>query len=105
MLENTGARMEETEGIIETLRNVGGVEISAFLKESKPNEIKVGLRAKTYGDVSVIAQSFGGGGHKKAAGCTLHMSLEEAIQKITTAINIELEGSGYKSERNGAFCE
>ncbi len=98
MLENTGARMEETEGIIETLRNIGGVEISAFLKESKPNEIKVGLRAKTYGDVSLIAQSFGGGGHKKAAGCTLHMSLEEAKQKITAAINTQLGGSDIKGK-------
>ena len=60
--------MEETEGIIETLRNISGVEISAFLKENKTEEIKVGLRSKTYGDVSAIAQTFGGGGHKKAAG-------------------------------------
>jgi phosphoesterase RecJ-like protein len=78
MLKKTGALMEETEGFIETLRNISGVEISAFLKETMPGEIKVGLRAKTYGDVSAIAQSFGGGGHKKAAGCTLNMSLEEA---------------------------
>ncbi len=86
MLANTGALMEETEGIIEILRNISGVEISAFLKESKPDEIKVGLRAKTYGDVSIIAQSFGGGGHRKAAGCTLNATLEEAKHKISAAI-------------------
>jgi phosphoesterase RecJ-like protein len=90
MLKDTGALMEETEGIIETLRNISGVEISAFLKESKPNEIKVGLRAKTYGDVSAIAQMFQGGGHRKAAGCTLHMSLEEARQKIVEAVCAQL---------------
>jgi phosphoesterase RecJ-like protein len=93
MLEKTGALMEETEGIIEILRNISGVEISAFLKESKSNEIKVGLRAKTYGDVSRIAQSFGGGGHKKAAGCTLNTSLEEAKQKISAAIVAHLSGA------------
>ncbi len=91
MLKKTGALMEETEGIIETLRNISGVEISAFMKESKPNEIKVGLRAKTYGDVSAIAQSFGGGGHKKAAGCTLYTTLEEAKRQISFAIVAHLE--------------
>ena len=98
MLEKTGALMEETEGIIETLRNISGVEISAFLKESKSNEIKVGLRAKTYGDVSVIAQSFGGGGHKKAAGCTLNTTLEEAKQKISAAIIAHLSGADNKAK-------
>ena len=91
MLKKTGALMEETEGIIETLRNISGVEISAFMKESKPNEIKVGLRAKTYGDVSAIAQLFGGGGHKKAAGCTLYTSLEDAKRQISLAIVTHLE--------------
>jgi phosphoesterase RecJ-like protein len=92
MLKKTGALMEETEGIIETLRNISGVEISAFLKENSENEIKVGLRAKTYGDVSVIAQSFGGGGHKKAAGCTIHAPLEEAKKQIIAAVVEHLEG-------------
>lgn len=91
MLQKTGALMEETEGIIETLRNISGVEISAFLKENNENEIKVGLRAKTYGDVSVIAQSFGGGGHKKAAGCTIHAPLEEAKKQIIAAVVAHLE--------------
>lgn len=91
MLTKTGALMEETEGIIETLRNISGVEISAFLKETKPGEIKVGLRSKTYGDVSAIAQSFGGGGHIKAAGCTLNTSLEEAKKLISAAITAQLE--------------
>ena len=86
MLKRTGALMEETEGMIETLRNLSGVEISAFLKENGPKEIKVGLRAKTYGDVSVIAQSFGGGGHKKAAGCTIRTDLQEAKQMVSLAI-------------------
>lgn len=91
MLKKTGALMEETEGIIETLRNISGVEISAFLKENSENEIKVGLRAKTYGDVSIIAQSFGGGGHKKAAGCTIHAPLEEAKKQIIAAVVAHLE--------------
>ncbi|MDD4563957.1 MAG: bifunctional oligoribonuclease/PAP phosphatase NrnA [Eubacteriales bacterium] len=91
MLKKTGALMEETEGVISTLRNIIGVEISAFLKEKHNNEIKVGLRSKTYGDVSVIAQKFGGGGHQKAAGCTLNTTIEEAKKLITAEIIAHLE--------------
>ncbi len=101
MLENTGALMEETDGIIETLRNIDGVEIAAFLKENKINEIKVGLRAKTYGDVSLIAQTFGGGGHKKAAGCTIYNTLEEAKKQISFAIVAHLmEADRKEKERS-----
>jgi phosphoesterase RecJ-like protein len=99
MLEKTGALMEETEGIIETLRNISGVEISAFLKETKPGEIKVGLRSKTYGDVSAIAQSYGGGGHKKAAGCTLYGTLQEAKEKISAAIVAHLSEMDQKAKK------
>ena len=92
MLEKTGALMEETEGIIELLRNISGVEISVFLKEISENEIKVGFRAKTYEDVSVLAQVFGGGGHKKAAGCTIFAPLEEAKKQVITALQEHLAG-------------
>lgn len=102
MLEKTDALMEETEGIIETLRNISGVEISAFLKESKPEEIKVSMRSKTYGDVSAIAQSFGGGGHKKAAGCTLKTSLEEAKKQISSAIIAHLEEADRKAKEESS---
>ncbi|HML37753.1 MAG TPA: bifunctional oligoribonuclease/PAP phosphatase NrnA [Bacillota bacterium] len=105
MLEETGALMEETEGIIETLRNIRGIEISAFLKETEPGEIKVSLRAKTYGDVSAIAQSFGGGGHRKAAGCTLNTSLHEAKTLLSAAIIAQLGKNGSPVKGVGAKTE
>lgn len=91
MYERIGASLDETEGVIENLRNIRGIEISAFFKENKGDEIKVSFRAKTYGDVSKIAQKFGGGGHKKAAGCTLHTSLKEAIVLVKEEICAEME--------------
>ena len=42
--------------------------------------MKVSLRAKSYGNVDEIAVKFGGGGHVKAAGCTLDMSMDEAME-------------------------
>jgi len=99
MLKQTGASMDETEGIIESLRNISGVEISAFLKENGENDIKVGFRAKTYGDVAAIAKSFGGGGHRKAAGCTLHTDLKIAKDMISSAIIKQLQKADQTAEK------
>lgn len=90
MLRETGATMDETDGIVEQLRNIMGVEISAFLKEDN-GRIKAGLRAKTNGDVAEIAQQFNGGGHKKAAGCSFDCSLEEAKILLKAAIEKQLK--------------
>ncbi|MDD2215985.1 MAG: bifunctional oligoribonuclease/PAP phosphatase NrnA [Eubacteriales bacterium] len=81
MLQETGALIHETEGIVEQLRNINGVEISIFLKE-EADTIKVGMRAKTIANVAEIAQYFGGGGHKKAAGCTIKGTLENVKTQI-----------------------
>lgn len=90
MLKNTQASMAESEGIVEKLRSIRGVEISALLKEEEESLIKVSLRAKSRGDVAAISQKFGGGGHRKAAGCTLRKPLQEACADIMKAIEEEL---------------
>jgi phosphoesterase RecJ-like protein len=89
MLIDTGALREETEGVVEELRSIDGVEIAAFIKEEKDG-IKVTMRSKTEADVSKIATKFGGGGHKKAAGCTMHGTIEEVKSLITQAVKLEL---------------
>lgn len=85
MLKETGAKMEETEGIVSEIRSIAGVEIAAFLKEEEEKLIKVSLRAKTVGNVAEISTMFNGGGHKKAAGCTMHCTLGEALEQIKEA--------------------
>ena len=69
------------EGIVEQGRNIEGVEVSIFLRETDKG-YKVSCRSN--GDINVadICSIFGGGGHAKAAGCTLPCSLEIAIDKI-----------------------
>lgn len=91
-LRDTGAMMEETEGLSEILRNIKGVEISVLLKEWGPKLTRASLRAKTIGDVAQIAQQFGGGGHIKAAGCTIEKDIEESKKLIKTAIEEQLRG-------------
>ena len=76
MLEEAGARMEETEGMVAKLRSVKGIQIAMLIKENDIGEMKVAMRAKEEGNVAKIAGKYGGGGHIKAAGCTINDSME-----------------------------
>ncbi|MCD8329173.1 MAG: DHHA1 domain-containing protein, partial [Lachnospiraceae bacterium] len=53
-----------------------------FLHEAGPGEYKVSLRSNDLVDVSRIARSFGGGGHVKAAGCTVSGACGEILERI-----------------------
>ena len=86
MIEKSGALSEETENVIQQLRSIAGVEYAAFLKEKGENLVRLSLRAKTEGDVAVIAEKFGGGGHIKASGATLEMPIEEAVAAVTAEL-------------------
>jgi phosphoesterase RecJ-like protein len=76
----------DTEGVVNLARDIAGVEVAFFLKEKELGVVKVSLRSKTYVDVCAIAMEFGGGGHTRAAGCTIIGSVEEAKEKILEAI-------------------
>lgn len=89
LLSETGARMEDTEGIVGMMRSIRGIDIAALIKEEEPEKIKVSLRAKN-GDVGSLAVKFGGGGHMRASGCTMHESMESVTSKIRTAIEESL---------------
>ena len=81
----TTARMESTEGFIGAIRVVEGVDVAVVLKAKEERLCRVSMRSKGV-DVSEIALSFGGGGHIRAAGCTLAMPFAEAKQAICSAI-------------------
>ena len=63
-----------------------------MVKEVDPTTIRVSMRSKNT-DVSKIAAKFSGGGHKRAAGCTINKSILEAKEAIVTAIIYEMENS------------
>ena len=90
MLSETGAAGDETDGVVQELRSISGVEIAAFLKEQGEGKVKVSLRSKRYADVAAIASAFGGGGHIRAAGCTLECSMEAAMNRIEDKIEESL---------------
>lgn len=91
MLRELGACLDHTEGCVEALRNIKGVEVAAFVKEKKEGLCKVSMRAKSTANVAKIAAVFGGGGHVKAAGCTLEMGIKEACGQLKKAIEENLE--------------
>ena len=90
MLKETGATGDESDGVVQELRSISGVEIAAFLKEQGEGRVKASLRSKRYADVAAIAAAFGGGGHIKAAGCTLECNMEEAMACIKEKIEESL---------------
>ena len=79
--EKVGIEPGDHDGIVEIGRNIKGVEVSIFIHE-KENGFKASLRSNDYVDVSEICMLFGGGGHIKAAGATINMSLEDAKKAI-----------------------
>lgn len=76
-----GASEEDTEGIIDHIRDIEGVEIAIMIRESSPGEHKVSLRSKHYADVGGFAKELGGGGHAHAAGYTARGSMEEVAAR------------------------
>ncbi len=87
-----GVDIEETEGLIDLIRRTTEADVSCVLKEA-PEGTKVSLRAVTDFDVGALATSFGGGGHKAAAGFTSDRPVDEVLAAIRDAIPI-VTGSG-----------
>lgn len=86
-----GVVPKDLEGIVSQLRVTEGVEVAVFMYELKQNEFKVSLRSKSELDVSKIAQYFGGGGHKKAAGFTMAGTPFDVLNNLSKQIEEQLE--------------
>jgi len=91
MLNNAGATMEDTEGIIDFGREITGVEIAMLIKEITLDQVKVSLRSKSLIDVRKIAEVFGGGGHQRAAGCNIGFPINTAKDLILNEIQKSLD--------------
>jgi phosphoesterase RecJ-like protein len=89
MYSQSGARREDSEGIVNIPRSIKGIEVAALFKEESGKDgqfWKISLRSKGDVDVAKIAEGFGGGGHKKAAGCSIGGSLEDVKKRMFSAI-------------------
>ncbi len=96
-LEESGANYEDMEGFIDFLKYIKNVKYAFFLSEnSRPDSIRVSFRSKGNYDASKIAMRFGGGGHTKAAGCTINAPIQEAAKLILKEIYKSLDGRSAK---------
>jgi phosphoesterase RecJ-like protein len=82
MLDELGVTSEECESIVNYARDIDDVTVGIVLREDEEDKIKASMRSNTDLDVAAIAVNFGGGGHKKAAGCTIRMNIEQAQEAI-----------------------
>jgi phosphoesterase RecJ-like protein len=86
MFEATGTSSADTEEFSNFPRMIKDASVSAFLKETPEGKWKVSLRSKGTRNVAQVAEHFGGGGHRNAAGCTIEGTLPEAKKKLLAAI-------------------
>ena len=88
-----GAQPSDLDGIVNQLRNIAGVHCAIFLYEKDPLEYKVSMRSDEAVDVARVASFFGGGGHVRAAGCTMRGTMHDVINNLSAQIALQLTDS------------
>ena len=89
-LKETGALINDTEGIIDFVLSIDGVEVAVSILEVGFEKYKISLRGKNT-NVNAIASVYGGGGHVLASGCMIMGSLEEVIDRLSYTVSQHLD--------------
>ncbi len=92
-LQQLQATDEDSEGTVNYLISIAGIEAAAFLREidDEPTRYRTSLRSKSSVDVSRVAAVCGGGGHRNAAGCTLVGPFDVAVARILQELEQEVK--------------
>lgn len=85
MLERNGVDYKDTDPLVNNVINIDGVRVGILIKERGPKLYKISFRSKDDTNVCEIAQKFGGGGHKRASGCTINDDLESVKKRVIEA--------------------
>ena len=91
-MDEYGVTPKDLDGIINQLRITKGVECAVFLYQTAEDEYKASLRSNREVNVVQIASLFQGGGHVRAAGCTMSGEPEEIVGRLTEQIALQLKG-------------
>jgi bifunctional oligoribonuclease and PAP phosphatase NrnA len=100
LYRQTGTSAEDTDNFVNFVRSIKGVEVAILFRQTGAAQYKISLRAKGRVDLSGLATSLGGGGHKNAAGGVLEGSFTAIRDKVLNAVSQSLEtqlGKGPKS--------
>jgi phosphoesterase RecJ-like protein len=84
--EATGSQPQDTEELVNYPRSLAGVDVGLFFMEQPRGGIKVSLRSRSNVDVAKVAESFGGGGHRQAAGAVVEGSMAEVKARVLAAV-------------------
>ena len=84
------AEPKDLDGIVDQLRTIEGIECAIFIYELDNHIYKVSMRSNYVVDVSKIASYFGGGGHVRAAGCTMSGSIHDVVNNLSEHIEKQL---------------
>lgn len=98
-MEFYGVDSSDLEGIVDQLRITAGVECAIFIYETANHEYKVSMRSNSIVDVSKVASYFGGGGHIRAAGCSMSGSLYDVINNLAPHIEKQLKAHRAEGEQ------
>lgn len=99
ILEQTGAKGTDLDGIIALPRQLEGVLVGMTVRERKDGGFKFSLRGEPPVNCSEICEQFGGGGHQAAAGCVLDVpTFEEAQAQILPAVQCHLAALGLLTD-------
>lgn len=91
-MADVGAVKADADDLIDLLRSIRGIEVACMIR-GQEDVVRGSLRAKYDLDISGVARSYGGGGHKAAAGFTLHMPIEDAVARVTSDLVALVDGS------------
>ncbi len=82
---------KDFEGIVNQLRNIEGIECAIFLYETANQEFKVSLRTGEAVDAAKVVSHFDGGGHMRAAGCTMQGTFHDCVNNLSRYIAEQLQ--------------
>ncbi len=85
-IEQCCGTSKEVDSVVNFIKGVEGIKIACFIYQKGENEVKASFRGEDGFDVCKLAQNFGGGGHIKAAGCTIYSTIEQAWHNIQLKI-------------------
>ncbi len=88
--DHCGAFDEDAEGLVNYAISIAGVQVAVFFRQMPDKRYRVSLRSKGAVNVAEVAESFGGGGHHNASGCSLEGPLSVATERVLAQVRLRL---------------
>ncbi len=86
MMEFYQVEPKDLDGIVSQLRNIEGIDCAIFMYQTGVLEYKVSMRSNEKVNVAEVAGFFGGGGHARAAGCTMQGTFHDCVNNLSLHI-------------------